>query len=273
MHSRQEKMKDFLRTIRMSWESGVIDTFIFSSMDYALQQQPENVPLLIRLCDSIPPDQQAQLLAIARDEYKILTFTEKPLFQTSEEVIKTLLHDKDIHEYRNNKEFERAFLHLLAQKEFTITVNDNFDGFVSDLLSEKDGSFKITLYFGNEASPVLYANKIPIHKFQSNDNYLYKLMSLALKAKNGTRISSTDILDGNKRNRGCSQDLSDIFISPIVKDVFAREITNDGFVIYHTITKNDLKAVSSFQKSKPKDAQDTKYLLDLIKESRFYSNK
>lgn len=273
MQSRQEKMKDLLRAIKMTWESGVVDTFNFSSMDYILRQQPEKMPLLTKMCDSIPPKQQSQLLAMARDRYGILTFSEVPLFKTSKEVLKALLQDKNIHEYRDNDEFERAFFHLQAQREFIITVEDNFDNFVSDLLSEKEDSFKIMLHFGDEASPVLYANMIPIHRFQSNDNYLYKLINLALKAKNGTRISQSDILDGNKRNRGCPQDLSDIFTSPIVKDVFAREITNDSFVIYHTITKADLKNVSSFQESKPDDVQDTKYLLDLIRESRFYSNK
>lgn len=251
--SREEKMKLFVRALYQVWYREVSDTIVFCSMEEALDID-------------IPPHQQAALLEVLRDKYSCLTFEEESCFKTREEIIEGGVLCKDIDEYDDEIDFERDIKETLGQKKITIMVNDKFAKTCEQFLRETDVLFR--LHLSDAVQPVLYVNETPIRKFQSTDSYPCRIMRLALGFPNGSVVPVKDLLKASRGDRGCSQDLSDIFVSPVIKAVFAREITNSKFKIYHEITREDLKNVPYFQEKLPKGELDTIYLVKMIEECR-----
>lgn len=248
--SREEKMERFIKVLYDRWQQEVSDTITLASIDEGL-------------CKVIPPYQQSDLLSILCKKYNCLTYEQERLWETRDKIT-----EKNINFFTyGNDEFDREEIinELLSQRLYDITFKDNFPEVYSKI-THKAKVFKLSL--SDSAHPVLYINETPIRKFQSSDSYPCKIMRLALGLPNGSIVPVKDVLKTNRGDRGCPQDLADIFKSPVIKAVFAREITNSSFKIYHEVAGENLSDVPYFQNRSEAEESNTEYFAKMIEECR-----
>ena len=273
--SREQKMGVFLVALRNAQYKEVSNEITITSMHTINGEKPSNMAEDEQdeqdssLCLHIPPYQQTQLLEILKDKYKCLTFEEKPYFKTKEDAIKATVDSGKVVKYASEEEFMEMVNDLSEQKVYTIKFNDNFVDVFEKLIHESSTIFRLHLEELEGDIPVLFVNETPIRKFQ-NGKYNHKMMKIALGLTSGSLVYVKDLLKNERRYRGCSQDLNDIFRESALRVVFTRDIKNDSFRIFHQITEKDLQDNEAFQKLvKDENAfSDTVFLKEKIKKSK-----
>lgn len=250
--------------------------FDFSSMFITKGPYPDSSSVQKKpLYEYIEPHQITQLLDVLKNRYKCFDFVEKPYFKTTEEILKAAFEQKKLSEYRSETEFMAAIKVLSEQKKYPIAFYEDSREHLEKVFKEftlaktSDNSLFVLHIKEKSGCPVLYINDTPIRKFQSN-SYSYKMMKLALGQPNGSLVSVKDSLNIKRSDRGCSQDLSDIFREPVLKSVFTREITNSNFKIYHKVKAEELKLIPAFMDAVPQDTPATTFLMEKIKTSRIH---
>ncbi|MBR3236309.1 hypothetical protein IKF92_01320 [Candidatus Saccharibacteria bacterium] len=249
--------------------------FDFSSMFMTKGPYPDSSSTQKKpLYEYVEPRQITQLLDILKGRYKCLDFSEKPYYKTTEELLETAFKQKKLSEYENEVELIATVKKLSEQKKYSLLLSESFEERFDDVFrkftsAKTNNGVLFALHLEERKDfPVLYINDTPIRKFKNTDSYPYKLMKLALSLPNGSVIPAKDLLKISRGNRGCSQDLSEIFGSPVIKSVFTREITNSSFRIYHEITEEDLNEVSYFKKAPITDKSNTEHFAKMIEECR-----
>ena len=269
--SKEQKMEIFLVTLRNVQFKEVSDEITISSMHSINGGTPSDESQDIQdesLCMYIPPYQQIQLLEILRDKYKCLTFDEKPYFGTEDEVNKAIAKSRAVVEYDDEASLLDMANDLSTQKTFTVKFKDNFEKIYEDFMRETDAIYKLQIKTIN-ATPILFVNETPIRKFQDS-SYTYRMMELALGLPNKSEVPVKTMLKDNRGDRGCPQDLADIFKSSALKLAFTSNVKKNSFVINHMITKADLSKNKAFQELVRKDSElsDTTYLAKEIEKCR-----
>lgn len=250
--------------------------FDFSSMFMTKGPYPDSSSAQKKpLCEYIEPRQITQLLDVLKNRYKCFDFAEKPYFETTEEILETAFGQKKLGEYESEAEFISTIKRLSEQKKYPIVFHEDSRERLENVFKEftlaktSDNSLFVLHIKEKSGCPVLYINDTPIRKFQSS-SYSHKMMKLALGLPNGSLVPVKDALNINRGDRGCSQDLSDIFREPVLKSVFTREITNSNFKIYHKVKAEELKLIPAFMDAVPKDTPATTFLMEKIKTSRIH---
>ncbi|RYC74424.1 hypothetical protein [Candidatus Nanosyncoccus alces] len=215
--------------------------FDFSSMfmtkgPYPSSSSAQKKPLY----EYVEPSQITKLLEILQYKYRCFGFCEKTYFETPEKVLKAAFKQKKLSEYESEAELTSIVRKLSEQKRYPLVFSEQSKECLDDVFKEytssktSDNSFFVLHIKERKGNPILCINNTPIRKFQAN-SYSYKMMKLALGLPNGSLVPVKDALNINRGDRGCSQDLSDVFKEPVLKSVFAREITCSDFRIYHKV--------------------------------------
>lgn len=225
--------------------------------------------LSIELEDEIPVYQITQLLDVLQNKYKCIKYKAEPVYKNEEDAAQEI-YDLGIDEQIEDEvDFQNELRRLLTQRRYYVTPLGNFNKVFKELTTEVEAIFKLHIEMIGADVPVLYVNDIPIRKFH-NSSYPYKIIKFALGLPNGSVVLVGEVLGNNRRDRGCSQDLCDIFRQSALRAVFAREIKKDSFKIYHHVTSDNLKNNKNLQQIMAKEGalSDTTFLSKKVEDSR-----